>query len=124
MKNTIIKYGFISGAIAAGLQLIITLIFKSYGFEKVGFENSAYFGYTLIILSMAVIFFGIKAHRDKENEGKVSFQKGLMIGLSIMLISCVCYIVDVVVYLLSIYAQFHARLWYLLYGKNQIKRCK
>lgn len=91
MKKTIIKYGLISGAIAAACQLIIVMILKSYGFDKVGFDNSAYFGYSLIILSMAVIFFGIKAFRDKENEGKVTFTKGLGIGLGIALISSVCY---------------------------------
>ena len=91
MKNTIIKYGLISGALSAGGILIITLIFKSYGFDKVGFENSAYIGYSLIILSMAVIFFGIKAYRDNENDGQVSFKNGLLIGLGIALISCICY---------------------------------
>ena len=91
MKNTIIKYGLISGAIAGLCELGITLVLKSYGFEKAGFENSAVFGYALIILSMAVIFFGIKAYRDKENEGKITFGKGLLIGLGIAFISCVCY---------------------------------
>lgn len=91
MKNTIIKYGLISGALSAGGVLIITLILKSYGFDKVGFDNSAYIGYTLIILSMAVIFFGIKAYRDNVNGGQVSFKNGLLMGLGIALISCVCY---------------------------------
>lgn len=91
MQKTIIKYGLISGAIAAACELGITLVFKAYGFEKAGFENSAYFGYSLIILSMAVIFFGIKAFRDDVNEGKITFGKGLLIGLGIALISCVCY---------------------------------
>jgi Protein of unknown function (DUF4199) len=91
MKKTIIKYGLISGAIAAVGILLVTLVLKSYGFEKVGFDNSAYVGYTLIILSTAVIFFGIKAYRNNENGGKVSFTKGLLIGLGIALISAVCY---------------------------------
>ena len=91
MKKTIIKYGLISGGVAVVCQSIITLTLKSYGFDKAGFANSAYFGYALIILSMAVIFFGIKAFRDKENEGQVTFTKGLLIGLGIALISSVCY---------------------------------
>ena len=91
MKNTIIKYGLISGVLSAGGILIITLILKSYGFDQVGFDNSAYIGYSLIIVSMAVIFFGIKAYRDNENQGQVSFKNGLLIGLGIALISCICY---------------------------------
>lgn len=91
MKQTIIKYGLFSGAISAAGILIITLLFKSLGFNNDSFDNSAYIGYSLIILSMAVIFFGIKAYRDNENEGKISFKDGLLIGLGIALISCVCY---------------------------------
>ena len=91
MQKTIIKYGLISGAIAAACMFVMTSIMKSYGFSKVGFENSAIYGYALIILSSAVIFFGIKAFRDKENDGKITFLKGLLIGLGIALISSVCY---------------------------------
>ncbi len=40
---------------------------------------------------MAVIFFGIKAFRDNDNEGKVTFMQGLLIGLGIALISSACY---------------------------------
>jgi hypothetical protein len=86
MKNTIIKYGLISGALAAVCPLIMTLVLKSYGFD-----NTAYVGYTLIILTMSVIFFGIKAYRDNVNEGQVSFKNGLLIGLGIAVISSVCY---------------------------------
>jgi uncharacterized membrane protein len=86
MKNTIIKYGLISGAIAALGILIMTLVLKSYGFDY-----TAYVGYSLIILSMTVIFFGVKAYRDNENEGQLSFKTGLLIGLGIAVISSVCY---------------------------------
>jgi hypothetical protein len=86
MKNTIIKYGLISGAISAMGILLLTLVLKSYGFEHL-----AYVGYTSLILSMAVIFLGVKNYRDNENDGKVTFVKGLLIGLGIALISSVCY---------------------------------
>lgn len=89
MKNAIIKYGLISGAISAVCMCVMGFILKSGGNQ--GFDNTAYVGFTLIFLAMAVIFLGIKAYRDKENDGKVSFGKGLMIGLGIALISSVCY---------------------------------
>lgn len=91
MKNVIIKYGLISGAIAAVLMLTTTLILKSYGYDKLGFDNSAYVGYTSIVLAMAVIFFGVKTYRDEANEGKITIGKAFLIGLGIALISCVCY---------------------------------
>jgi uncharacterized membrane protein len=86
MKNTIIKYGLISGAIAALGILIMTLVLKSYGFDY-----TAYVGYSLIILSMTVIFFGVKAYRDNENGGQLSFKTGLLVGLGIAVISSACY---------------------------------
>ncbi len=91
MKNVLIRYGLISGAIAAGSMLLSTLAMKAYGFDKLSFDYSAYFGFTFIILAMSVIFFGIKAYRDNENDGKVSFGKGLILGLGIAVISCICY---------------------------------
>ena len=91
MKNTIIKFGLISGGISAVFLFITMLIYKNIGFDKIGFENAAIYGYASMILSMSVIYFGIKSYRDSQNEGSFSFGKGLLLGLGIMLISCICY---------------------------------
>jgi Protein of unknown function (DUF4199) len=91
MKNTIIKYGLISGSIAAVCMFLMGFYLKSMGSDMSKFENSMYIGYTLILLSMAVIFFAVKSYRDEVSDGKVSFGKGLLIGLGITLISCACY---------------------------------
>lgn len=91
MKNVIIKYGLISGAFAAVSMAVTTLALKAYGFDKARFDYSVYFGYTTILLAMAVIFFGIRAFRDDMNAGKITFGKGLLIGLGIAVISSICY---------------------------------
>jgi hypothetical protein len=91
MKKTIIKYGFISGAMAAVGMLLMSFVLKSYGVAGSGFDKTAYVGFSAIILSMSVIFFGIKAYRDNENDGTITFMKALLIGLGIALISSVCY---------------------------------
>jgi hypothetical protein len=91
MKNTIVKYGLISGGISGVLLLVTTLIFKYVGYDKIGFENSSYVGYTFIAASMSVIYFGIKAFRDLQNGGVITFLKALLVGLGIMLISCIIY---------------------------------
>ncbi len=41
------------------------------------------FGYATIIASLLFIYFGIKHFRDQQNEGKLSFKKGMVIGLLI-----------------------------------------
>ena len=86
MQKTIIKYGLISGIIAA-----ILLSASTYLIEKYGFEHSMYVGYATMMVSMSVIYFGIKAYRDEHNNGQITFGKGILIGLAIVLISCVIY---------------------------------
>jgi membrane-bound metal-dependent hydrolase YbcI (DUF457 family) len=91
MKNAIIKYGLIAGGISAVCQFTVGLVLKFTASKNASFDYSAYVGYTLIILSMAMIYFGVKAFRDQENEGKLSFSQGIGVGLGIAAISCVCY---------------------------------
>lgn len=74
MKTTVIKfstYGILVGFIAflAGLYFDIT-------------TNEA-FGYATIVASLLFVYFGIRHFRDKQNEGKLDFKKGLVIGLLI-----------------------------------------
>lgn len=91
MKNTIIKYGIISGSIAGLLLFLATLIFKNIGIDKVGFDNFGYFGFTLILISMMIIFFGIKSFRDLQSDGVITFGKCFLTGLGILLISSIIY---------------------------------
>ena len=51
MKKTIIKYGFISGAMAAVGILLMSLVLKSYGVDAGGFDKTLYVGFSAIILS-------------------------------------------------------------------------
>jgi predicted membrane protein len=53
-------------------------------------------GYVSMILALGFVFFGIKQYRDKENDGKVSFKKALLIGVLISLITALVFgILDV-----------------------------
>jgi Protein of unknown function (DUF4199) len=86
MQKIIIKYGLISGVIAA-----ILLSASTFLIEKFGFEHSMYVGYATMMVSMSVVYFGIKAYRDEHSNGQITFGKGILIGLAIVLISCVLY---------------------------------
>jgi len=50
-------------------------------------------GYTIIILSFLLVFFGIRSYRESRGGGQISFSKAFAVGISITLISCVCYVV-------------------------------
>jgi hypothetical protein len=88
MRKTILVFGLISGAISS-LMMIATVPFA----EKIGFDDSEYLGYTIIVLSFLLVFFGIRSYRDNVDRGQITFGKAFAVGISITLISCVCYVV-------------------------------
>lgn len=78
MKKTIIKYGILSliaGLILFGISLLLSLQFE--------IGNSEILGYAGIIIALSMVYFGIKAYRDKVNEGIISFGNAVLIGLGI-----------------------------------------
>jgi hypothetical protein len=91
MKNTITKFGLISGSISVVFLIGVTLILKYQGFDQVGFENSAYFGYGSMIIAMSAVYFGIKSQRNSEKNPSFTFWKGFLVGLGIVIISCIMY---------------------------------
>ena len=51
------------------------------------------FGYATMVIALSLVFFGIKSYRDN-NGGRITFLKGLQVGILIALISAVCYAVS------------------------------
>ncbi len=89
MKKTILTFGLISGAISS-LMMVATVPFA----DKIGFGHRAeVIGYTSIVLSFLLVFFGIRSYRDNASNGHITFAKAFAVGISITLISCLCYVV-------------------------------
>ena len=89
MRKTIIKFGLISGAISSVLMVATVPFIHRIGFEKYGYLV----GYTGMVLSFLLVFFGIRSYRDNVNNGQIGFGKAFAVGIAITLISCVCYVV-------------------------------
>jgi len=87
MKKTVLTFGLISGAIAAGMMLL-TLPFL----EKLTFAKGAVIGYTSIVLSALLVFFGIRSYRENVSGGHLSFGRAFAIGILITLLSNFCYV--------------------------------
>jgi len=64
MKKTILKFGLISGALSS-LMMVATVPFL----DKIGFSKGEYVGYTTIVLSFLLVFFGIRSYRDNAGNG-------------------------------------------------------
>jgi ABC-type microcin C transport system permease subunit YejB len=86
MRKTVLTFGLISGAISS-LMMIATVAFR------IGFDRGAVVGYTSIVLSFMMVFFGIRSYRDNIGNGQITFLKAFAVGISITLISCICYVV-------------------------------
>ncbi|MGA2537486.1 MAG: DUF4199 domain-containing protein [Terracidiphilus sp.] len=87
MKKTILTFGLISGAFTS-IMMAVTVPFE----DKIGYNHSLYLGYTLIVLSFLLVFFGIRSYRENNGNGQITFAKGFAIGISITLIMCFFYV--------------------------------
>jgi hypothetical protein len=87
MKKTILTFGLISGAVISGL-MTIAMVFS----DKLGYDHSLVVGYTSMVLSFLLVFFGVRAYRDHEGQGAITFGRAFGLGMGIMLISCICYV--------------------------------
>src|SRR5215212_990880 len=88
MKKTVLTFGLISGAISSVLMLTLMSFI-----DQIGFDRAVIVGYTTMVLSFLLVFFGIRSYRENIGKGQISFGRALGVGLLIMLISCVCYVV-------------------------------
>ena len=88
MKKTVLTYGLISGAISAILMVCTTPLLKT-----AGFDNGYLIGYSAIILSLLLIYFGMASYRDNVGGGQIKYGKALAIGLLITTISSICYVI-------------------------------
>jgi Protein of unknown function (DUF4199) len=87
MKKTLLTYGLASGAISS-LMMVATIPFEN----QIGFDKAEFVGYTIIVLSFLLVFFGVRSYRDNVENGHITFAKAFAVGISITLITCICYV--------------------------------
>ena len=88
MKKTVLTFGLISGALSS-LMMVATMPFQ----HRIGFNQALIIGYTTIVLSFLLVFFGIRSYRDNASDGQITFAKAFAVGICITLISCMFYVV-------------------------------
>jgi hypothetical protein len=86
MKKTVLVFGLISGAISSVL-MVATIPFA----DKIG--HNLFIGYTTLVLSFLLVFFGIRSYRENVGNGQITFGKAFAVGICITVISCICYVV-------------------------------
>ncbi len=89
MQKTVLVYGLISGLIASVLMIGTALHFRN----SMDFSNGQWIGYAGILLSMVVVYFGVRSYRDNVAGGSLTFGQAFQVGILITFISCVCYVI-------------------------------
>jgi hypothetical protein len=87
VKKIVLTFGLISGlmiSVLMGGSLLLA--------DTVGSGHSMALGYTIMVASFLLIYFGVRSYRDNVLGGKISFGRALGCGMLIALITTVCYV--------------------------------
>lgn len=88
MKKIVLTFGFISGVIISVLMSGSILLSKPMSSGR-----GMALGYTIMVASFLLVYFGIRSYRDNILGGRISFGRALGCGLLITAITCACYVV-------------------------------
>jgi hypothetical protein len=87
MKKVVITFGLIGGVIISVLMGGSLLIA-----QKIGTGHSMALGYTIMVVSFLLIYFGVRSYRDNVLDGQISFGRAFTCGILITLITTACYV--------------------------------
>lgn len=90
MKKIVIRYGLASGAVLMAVSAILTPLCLN---GTINFDHNEVLGYSAMVLSFLLVFFGIRAYRDNVAGGVISFGKAFQVGILITLITCAIYVI-------------------------------
>jgi len=89
MKKIVLTFGLISGFISAAVMSIaIPLCLNG---RTVDFDKAEIIGYSSMVLSGLLVFFGIRSYREN-NGGAITFGRAFKVGILIVLVSCAIYV--------------------------------
>src|SRR5260221_9596782 len=104
MKKIVLTFGLISGAIISAMFIITVPLYKS-GALTMG--NGEIFGYSTMVISLSLIFFGIKSFRDQYLNGIITFGKAFQTGLLIAGVAALFYAIAWEFLFQSVFSGFH-----------------
>jgi hypothetical protein len=87
MKKTVLTFGLIAGLIMSVLMDTSVLLA-----DKIGNRHSLLLGYTILVASFLLVYFGIRSYRDNTLSGQISFGRAFACGILITLITSTCYV--------------------------------
>ena len=91
MKKIVWTFGLIAGGILGGMTAVLTPLGAN---GAVKLDHAEIFGYTIMVLSFLLVFFGIRSYRENVGGGSVTFGKAFQVGILVTLIASAAYVVS------------------------------
>ena len=88
MRKTVLVFGLLSGAVSSAMMLLTVPFMDRLGFGT----RSVVVGYTGIVASFLLVYFGIRSYRDRVAGGSLTFGRAFTVGILISLLSSACYV--------------------------------
>jgi hypothetical protein len=88
MKKIVLTFGLISGVILSVLMSGSYLLSR-----KIGSSHSMMLGYTIMVASFLLVYFGILSYRENMLGGQITFGRAFACGILVTLIATLCYVV-------------------------------
>ncbi|MBW8879513.1 MAG: DUF4199 domain-containing protein [Acidobacteria bacterium] len=90
MQKIVLRFGLASGAILVAMALVMMPLCMR---GTIDFDHSEILGYTSMVLSFLLVFFGVRSYRDNVAGGAISFGKAFQVGILITLVTCAIYVI-------------------------------
>ncbi len=91
MKKIVLTFGLISGAILSLMMFISCTLLNR---DAIDFGKAEVIGYTTMIFSFLLVFFGIRSYRENVGGGTITFGRAVAVGILIVAISSICYVIS------------------------------
>lgn len=95
MRNIVLTFGIIAGIINAATATLLEMLAG----EELLHANSEWIGYLVMIISLSMIFVGVKQYRDQHLGGVIRFSKAFLVGFYIALVAGAIYVLSWEIYM-------------------------
>jgi hypothetical protein len=89
MRKIVLRFGLASGCILVAMASIMMPLCLN---GTIDFDHSEILGYSSMVLSFLLVFFGVRSYRDTVAGGAIGFGKAFQVGILITLITCAMYV--------------------------------
>jgi hypothetical protein len=90
MKKIVLRYGLASCAVLLAYSAVFVPLCLN---GTINFDHNEVLGYSAMVLSFLLVFFGVRSYRDNVGGGAISFGKAFQVGILITLITCAMYVI-------------------------------